>query len=288
MPDAKRRGTRPVLKLGYVHIPKCGGTALSDVIYDAVGSRHLHVANVVRPGKTPRSFHSLQPHSFAWLLAQSVPFLSGHIGYRQMRRLDRTSIFSVLRDPALRLFSLYSYHSSRVLDPETNRDDPNLELFYKGVSFAEYMESLPGNGMARFLIKDFIDQHGDFDAVLETGPDALADATLTGLIDKALGRYFAIYYCPLQAVADDLSARFDLPPMTVQKTNESRADLEFDIGCSEDEFLAHVRRQTWLDIFVLERARAIFPAHVTEEVLTPDAALAALKSRYTLQFRATV
>lgn len=259
-------------KVGFVHIPKCAGTALGQALYAAFGTRPLHVSCVVaKNGRRPDP-HSLERGSLAWRLACAVPFLSGHIPLNPMRQLRRDHIFTVMRDPALRYFSIFSYFVSRAEKPK-HADSPAIRR-YAGMSFMAFDRETASDKLAKLMVGDALSLKG----LGDTAEDAAK-------LDAALLRFDGIYSGDLQSVASRVAAAVRRPAPQVQRMNESRAGLELEIGCSASAFLDRLRARTSLDARIFDRATALFPQTCLETRLDDDALLAQLHKRYRLVFR---
>lgn len=270
MTAATRRDALP--KVGFVHIPKCAGTALGKALYTAFGTRPLHISRVVQRDARLPDAHSLARGSLSWRLACAVPFLSGHIPFKHMQQLHRDVIFTVLRDPALRYFSIFSYFVSRADKPK-HADNARIQR-YAGMSFLDFDREMSADKLTELIAGDTVDL-----ADLASSPEVAAQ------LDEALRRFDCIYSGSLQTIAARVAAASGRPEPRVERMNESLDGLQLRIGCSEAEFLALLRERTAIDAIVFDRASALFPETCQERRLEDDALLAQLHKRYRLEFR---
>lgn len=183
-----------------------------------------------------------------------------------MRRINRNFIFSVLRDPCLRVFSRYTYFAQRA-EMAAFRDVPEVRRF-AGLSFAAAAAELTPNTMARLLIRDHLGP-GRFARLAALPPGSPLSAADLGAIDAALKRFDRIYAGPLDRIAADVAAMAGVPVPPVQRVRDSRSSGEIEIGCGEEEFRALLFAHTWLDAVVMDRARALFGAFIPEGPMTP-------------------
>ena len=88
-------------RLVFLHIPKCGGTTLHNMLVDWYGARNMH----------PERHNGLYFYSARHLAAKTL--FSGHYDYYATRLVPGTpKVITFLRDPRSRLVSLYNFHRS--------------------------------------------------------------------------------------------------------------------------------------------------------------------------------
>lgn len=266
-------------KLGFLHIPKSGGSSLNESLYAAFGLEPVHVSSLVpraaaRPGRDPN--RSIEESTIAFVLARNMPFLAGHLTFTALKGLKREFVFTVLRDPRERLVSLYTYAQSRTRSREVVQRHPALSRF-AGEGFLDFMQrQQPSNAMAFYLLGDLKDYARMSDAANSGRPPA----GLHAFIDAGLRRLDAVYACSNQQVLDDLHGRGLAPACSEIAKNASKDDIDFgDVG-SRESFLKLVDRATWLDRLVYERAAVLFPQTVRKPMASDDAFLARLASRF--------
>ena len=86
-------------KVVFLHVPKCGGTTLHDILGQWYGPQNMH----------PERFNELYSYTGAQL-ASSLVF-SGHYDFYATTLIPGPQqLISFLRDPAERLVSLYNFH----------------------------------------------------------------------------------------------------------------------------------------------------------------------------------
>jgi len=272
------------MRMGFVHVPKCAGTSLSNALYDAFGTRRVHISSMVPKGAVPRP-SGIARKSMAFRLAQCAPFLSGHISYTDMRAMDRDRVITAFREPASRFFSLFTYRVGRAARPEMRDRKPKLAES-QGLSFVAFCGQVKANGIARRVL-------GDIPAVrelIQLPPEAEADLRQTpealARLDAGLGRYDMILCGKLDHIVSHLAPLTPAGAIHVEQLNESPNEQVFEIGCDEAELAARLDAWCWLDRIVLERAAALFPETCLPPAANSAETVAGLKRRYNLDFAA--
>jgi hypothetical protein len=88
-------------RLVFLHIPKCGGTTLHDMLVDWYGAENMH----------PERHNGLYFYSARDLASKTL--FSGHYDYYATQLVPgRRRVITFLRDPRSRLISLYNFHRS--------------------------------------------------------------------------------------------------------------------------------------------------------------------------------
>tara|TARA_R110002020_G_scaffold236875_3_gene449139 strand:- start:283 stop:1239 length:957 start_codon:yes stop_codon:yes gene_type:complete len=88
-------------RLVFLHIPKCGGTTLHDMLVDWYGQPNMH----------PERHNGLYYYSARDLASKTL--FSGHYDYYSTQLIPgATRLITFLRDPRSRLVSLYHFHRS--------------------------------------------------------------------------------------------------------------------------------------------------------------------------------
>lgn len=94
-----------VNKVVFLHVPKCGGTTLHDILGQWYGPQNMH----------PERFNELYSYTGAQLASARV--FSGHYDYYATTLIPGPkTLISFLRDPAERLVSLYNFHRAHTPD----------------------------------------------------------------------------------------------------------------------------------------------------------------------------
>lgn len=92
-------------KVVFLHVPKCGGTTLHDILGQWYGAQNLH----------PERFNELYSYTGGQLASSRV--FSGHYDYYATTLIPGPrTLISFLRDPAERLVSLYNFHRAHTAD----------------------------------------------------------------------------------------------------------------------------------------------------------------------------
>lgn len=270
-------------RLGFLHVPKSGGSSLNESLYAAFGLEPTFVTEVMPrqaavPPRNPE--RAVVRGSITYTLARNMPFLSGHASFSDLRSLGRDFIFTVLRDPRKRVVSLFTYNQRRADDRRAVRAHPALAR-HAGKGFRQFVEELPPHQtMAWLLLSDL---PGYAQPGVSGGGDQ-ATSELDDLILRGLQRLDVVYACSNQEVLDDLHARGVAPASREVRRNVSEGRFCFgDVG-SRSDFLELIERACWLDRLVYQAASRIFPATVHVPEASDDSFLAELESRFGLVF----
>lgn len=260
--------------LGHVHVTKTAGSALNRAFNDALSQRHLHISQVVKSDVEQRKPHALVLNSTAYNFASNALYLSGHIPYRSMKLLNRQYIFTMLRDPRKRLFSHYSYYTTRVLKGLIQTSG-SLSV---GHDFYDYLESYNGS-FTKFLLLDTCSHF----RTLHTIPRQDFDVIRPEIV-KSLSRFDDIYYCDLQATLDHITSKVNLPKIISKKVNESEENLPTIFLGSQHRFIEFMNKRSELDEYLIGVARSLFPSTFTEHSSTDEELLSYLTHRFDVKF----
>tara|TARA_B100001093_G_scaffold490145_1_gene528931 strand:+ start:3081 stop:3920 length:840 start_codon:yes stop_codon:yes gene_type:complete len=124
-------------KIGFVHIPKTGGTSVSNTFEEIFNVKKTHISNVYID-KDKSSEHGLLNGSREMNLAMNSIFISGHINLSKMKMLDRNFIFSYLRDPRDVFFSYFNYSNKKILNNKTL--DNNVKKLIKNNKELDFLD----------------------------------------------------------------------------------------------------------------------------------------------------
>jgi hypothetical protein len=263
-----------IKKIRHVHIPKTAGSALNAVIYQALGLRPTHISSIIMQSVDTEVKSQLVYKSKAYKFARNVNFLSGHISYSDMKSLDGDYIFSTLRDPKQRLVSLFTYYESRVSSgrlPNDRSIQPGLLNFLN--------KTKPSNGILRRLCNDFITAKGyEYTDLKVDSPFTLA------LTIRALKRFDAIYFCPIQDTLNDLSMRSLIPECQEIVKNTSIEGIELGNLGLQQTFFEMLEKLTYLDSLTITVASDLFPSTIKQKELSNDEFVKYLENRFDCKF----
>ncbi|SEQ95528.1 Sulfotransferase family protein [Amphritea atlantica] len=255
-------------RIGYVHIPKCGGSAFSDGIESALNLSKTHISVIV--DKETTKLWSLKRSSIAYKFASNSIYLHGHISYKEMVLLKRDVVFTVLRDPVARVISAYTYNLNRASNPISLKNDPTLKR-YRDMSFIDFLKIVKPNGIFRNLVGDVLKKNQLGFYCSRYNPDLLLDLNFTNSILDALRRFDYIFDSDLSRAASVLSEDNITPAFKVHRLNISK-QVEINIGGSRGELEEALLHHTWIDDFVYRSAMDLFPHYVTKKpMLISDA-----------------
>ena len=246
------------MKIGYVHIPKCAGSALSWAIHESLGLRRVHIS-AMSDQPSENDPHQLVWGSLAFAFARNSPFISGHTSYSEMKRLDRDFIFTVLRDPRERLFSWFTYNRARAMDPQVIERHPEL-IKRRDQCFVEALnDAVDINPLATRLLKDRMNPEDLRRMAEDQAHDESTLEQKRSVIRNALKRFDQVYCGPdLQDVLDRLVGDAGIPPTLANVRNTSEKQPSYEIGCSHTEFCEVVDRYTWMDCLLYREAARVF------------------------------
>ena len=240
MPEARR----PVF---FLHIPKTAGTSFLLTLENLFGGGRLVRLDLSQPDFAPR-FDAV-------LGGQGAPVscLAGHIPLHALgARAARFRVFTILRNPITRVFSLYRF--LRKASPETKRElglraDYTFQEFITATAPELYSQT--NNGMCRMLADDpgFTDpasprfsRAADHPALIEQAL-ALLERIDFGLAEDMPGTH--------RIIQDRWDIPFALDEMRLNSTERDEMDRDWR------NMLAVVERNP-LDIVLYERARDIY------------------------------
>ena len=100
----------PPVTLGHLHIPKTAGTSLNTAITDSLRLREVYFHRVEDRNADEITLR-LPKAGPARELVLWYPYFSGHMSLGQLQALNRTSVFTVLTDPRIRLIKQFGWVS---------------------------------------------------------------------------------------------------------------------------------------------------------------------------------
>jgi hypothetical protein len=269
------------LKIGHLHIPKTAGSALNNAIYDALDLKRTHIAAICSGRKTEGKPNQIPRLGLTYRLASNAPFLSGHLTFTSLKELKRDFIFSVLRDPRARVISHFTYNQTRTRRQNMIKQNDSFVNENKNLGFYDFLSMRKSNSMSRRL---FADIEGFNDAL-----DAYSSANemtknFIELLRNGLNRLDVAYACPIQMILDDLHFRGLIPPAEEVRKNVSDTSINFgDLG-SRQQFISKLNSIVWLDMYVYQMAKDIFPETVVFDLPTDTEFVHSLEAKYQLSF----
>jgi hypothetical protein len=151
----------------------------------------------------------------------------------------------------------------------------------KNLGFFDFLSMRKSNSMSRRL---FADIEGFNDAL-----DAYSSANemtknFIELLRNGLNRLDVAYACPIQMILDDLNFRGLIPPAEEVRKNVSDTSINFgDLG-SRQQFISKLNSIVWLDMYVYQMAKDIFPETVVFDLPTDIEFVHSLEAKYQLSF----
>lgn len=273
------------MKLGFVHVPKCAGTALSETILRQMQLKWMHISRIADEPTGKR--WELVRNTMAYRLAQNSPYLSGHISFTEMKQLDRDFVFTVLRDPRERLFSLYTYNLRRAEGPRALANDPSLRRYYRR-TFDSFVSEFEPNQISRKLLADLPDCPDIIELRADQPGSLWSVDQLRGLAIRSLQRFDSVFCGPdVQSAVDGLAELGWFPPTTVSTVNATEHQTRYEIGCSEQRFIELLEFHTWVDCIVFQEAATLYPERFPDPLPSTDAVVTKLQSRFQLEFDAS-
>ncbi len=235
----------------FLHIPKTAGTSFLLTLENIFGSSHLVRLDPNQPG-----FHE----RFAAILeGRDEPFscLAGHIPLHALgRHADRFRVFTILRNPLARVFSLYRFIRQAPPEVKTELGLSENDTFQAFItSRAPGLYAQTNNAMCRMLADDpgFTDPHDprfthaeDHPALIEQAL-ALLERIDFGLAEDMPGTHRIIQH--------QWPVPFALDELMLNTTERDETDRAW-------RHVLEVVNRNRLDIVLYERARTLFQARL--------------------------
>ena len=261
-------------RIGFAHVPKTAGTAIGFAISKSLGleRRHFFKADLAGLRKSTPAAHAE---------IAKLPFISGHVSPKQLRACDRDFIFTVLRDPRVRLVSEYAYLRAYALKRDESRLLPH-ELAAKQLSLLGWLETRAKSPMTRFLInlpkRDRQRTEAELNARRE--PDRILQK-----INRQLSLLDGVYACDPALIMHDLFDRGVIPKAVIAPRNVTNKQSELLVGGDKDFLLETLALHTRIDTLLYNEAAQLYPATVTKELLSDEDVIDTMLSRYGFEFR---
>lgn len=274
------------LRVGMVHVPKCGGTAITSTLYPAFGmSRTLFVRALTARGDTPQTY-GVERKTMAQAFACQLPFLSGHVTYSDLVELGRERIFSILRDPRERMFSLFTYTKTRSRRPHVIAWNPNAAAHTRE-TFADFLVRTSSQSLWVCLAADHYRKMASRPPVPRTYDEAAASDDFIAVIDGAVARFEFIACHSNEHIRERIAQRFGRDVPVLQRRNETKDGERYEIGMSRDRFVEALEESVGLDRLVFERAARAFPSDFSRPDLPPvEDVVGKLEGRFDLRYSA--
>lgn len=266
-------------KIGYLHIPKCGGSSLNKAIYESLGYKNTHIPSSSNK-KTKEWIND--PYSLIFRFASNSHYLSGHLTFNELKSLKRDFIFTVLRDPKFRLFSLFTYKVSKANNAKITINNSVLAL-KKNMTFKEFLDDVGFHSMSYFLLSVKFNEIEISEINQKLFEGEVSKRIVKNMIRPLLKSFDAIY-SEDQNVLEELEKEGVLSCCNRDRVNESNQTLSYRIGMSELEFYESLRRFILLDELAYEVSMELFPLTVTKPLSSVDEFLQNIKARYNLIF----
>ena len=242
-------------KIGFLHIPKCAGSSMSQSIFQHLGLSPTHISALSE--EEPKKKWVVKKKSLEMRFAQNNLFLSGHLTYSDMVDLNREIIFTYLRDPLERLVSLWTFNLTRSESAQALNNDPSLRRHY-GSTFKEYLEEVNPNGMSKNLLIDLIGLKEFSKITADSVNSVYSKIQKDLLVEKSLARLDFVFTKSPQEPINWLSELGYFDKFNLPRSNSSSSKQVLKAGCSRDEFRQIVKAYTYLDYSFFNHANRKF------------------------------
>lgn len=266
-------------KYGYVHIPKCGGSSLNKSIHEALGMQTTHIPSTV--SKDTKAWFSNSQLLIHRLACNSI-YLSGHLTYTEMKSLNRDIIFSVLRDPKFRLFSLFTYKISKSFNSKLVAVKPKLSMV-QSMTFKSFLDETTFFPMSYFLLSNKFNHQEILQLNNELVSGKITRDDAKSLVYESL-LVFDFLCSEEHNVLLSLKEQGLIESYCLNRINESNIDLSYDIGLTESDFKARILNNVFLDEIVYEAALELFPETFKGSLVTIEEFVESIKQKYKLIF----
>ncbi len=279
------------VRLGFKHIPKSAGISLSQAIHSSWGLDYRSLLQV--QASPEEEMHYLTPHvaRFDDLdLWSGRPYVAGHVGIEDLARLNRTFVFTVLREPVVRSLSAYAYLRRRAEDGHTQTASGELGVGQRQalrLSPRDWFLSSRQDDMTRGLLQDAFSvgtpERDAADEWLSTRR-RLSTAEAEWLIRGALDR-IQVAYVGVDAarIVENLYLQGLLPTLPeVHYLNEAERHLRLE-AVSYQDLYADVVESTVLDTLLIDIASDMFPGYVFDPCQPSFESFAETARRYGLE-----
>ncbi|MEI6363232.1 MAG: FkbM family methyltransferase [Actinomycetes bacterium] len=278
------------VRLGFKHIPKSAGISLSQAIHSAWGLEYRSLLQVQRSAdEVIRAREATVACVDDLDLWRGRPFLGGHIGLDDLALLGRSFIFTVLREPAARALSAYTYlrrrseegHSERAFGELTDQQVQILEM-----PTLEWFRASTNDDMTRGLVRGAFPMGTPEQAMVDVWLNSgvvLSTEEYDWLIRRAFERINVAYIgVDAQRIVENLFLQGLLPTLPeVQRLNEAERPLDL-APVSFQDLYGVLRETTSIDRMVIDIAKEMFPGYVLDPCVSSFEDFAASARRYGL------
>jgi hypothetical protein len=218
------------------------------------------------------------------------PFIGGHIGLEDLAVLKRSFVFTVLREPASRSLSAYTYLRRRAEDGHSEWASGQLgpqQVRALEMTTLHWFRTSTSDDMTRNLLRGAFPpgsaEQATADVWLNNGV-MLSTEEYDWLIRRAFERINVAYIgVDAQRIVENLFLQGLLPTLPeVQRLNEAERPLALE-PVSFRELYSIVTDTTGIDRMVIDIAKELFPGYVLDPCRPSFEDFAAAARRYGLE-----
>lgn len=275
------------VRLGFKHVPKCAGISLSLAIHEAWGLQYRGLLQVQHEHQQPISYDDANVAYYRDLdIWRDRSFVAGHLRVSDLKLLNRTFLFTVIRDPVDRSLSAYAYISRMAKSGSTQLRSGELSDEQKHALKSTPFEWLVARQKNQMLVSLL---RGGTPNLLASGEvaqwlagiDNYSDEEIREVIRDCLGQFNIVYLGnDIERIVENLFLQGLLPRRPqVQRMNVAVA--------SEDPPKVNIRKLfdqisdlTRVDQMVVEEASVMFPGYVYADCTPNFDRFSKLAARY--------
>jgi FkbM family methyltransferase len=260
------------VRLGFKHIPKCAGISLSLAIHEAWGLKYFGLLQVQKSHGEPILFGDenvvLNRELNLW---RDRSFVAGHLPASDFRLLNRTFLFTVIRDPVDRSLSAYAYllrmaqlQSTQLRNGQLS-DEQKLTL---EVSPSEWLAERQRNQMLASLIRGgtptLLAREDVGSWLKEIGNHS--EGHIREVIRDCLSQFDVVYLGnEVNRIVENLFLQGLLPQMpNVSRMNVAKP-IDEPPACDVEQLFHQLLSLTHADQLVVDEAVNMFPGYIYED-----------------------